>query len=75
MVKANHNKDYSVVKTFKVAQVAFFCALFKTNFAYLSTCRSNPDLDKDKQSLHPIDKGFKNITRPAGIIEFAGNPD
>ena len=25
-IEANHNKDYSVVKTFKVAQVAFFCA-------------------------------------------------
>ena len=24
MLKANHNKDYSVVKTFKAAQVAFF---------------------------------------------------
>jgi len=23
-LKANHNKDYSVVKTFKAAQVAFF---------------------------------------------------
>jgi len=24
LLKANHNKDYSVVKTFKAAQVAFF---------------------------------------------------
>jgi hypothetical protein len=24
ILKANHNKDYSVVKTFKAAQVAFF---------------------------------------------------
>ena len=30
-LKANHNKDYSVVKTFKAAQVAFF--IFKIYFS------------------------------------------
>ena len=31
-LKAIHNKDYSVVKTFKVAQVAFF---YSSNFSIL----------------------------------------
>jgi len=31
VLKANHNKDYSVVKTFKAGQLAFFHAL---NFQY-----------------------------------------
>jgi len=29
-LKANHNKDYSVVKTFKAAQVAFFISFLKS---------------------------------------------
>jgi hypothetical protein len=29
-LKANHNKDYSVVKTFKAAQVAFSFTLYTT---------------------------------------------
>jgi hypothetical protein len=32
--KANHNKDYSVVKTFKAAQVAFFYIITFQYFAY-----------------------------------------
>jgi len=28
-LKANHNKDYSVVKTFKAAEVAFFYLRYK----------------------------------------------
>jgi hypothetical protein len=39
MLKANHNKDYSVVKTFKAAQVAFFIP--SKNLISVSK-RSNP---------------------------------
>jgi hypothetical protein len=33
-MKANHNKDYSVVKTFKAGQLAFFC-LKQCNYFFL----------------------------------------
>src|SRR3954462_10499309 len=34
----------------------------------------NPNLNKDKTSLTPIDREFENNIRPAQISEFAGQP-
>jgi len=34
----------------------------------------NPNLNKDKTSLTPVDKEFENNIRPAQISEFAGQP-
>jgi hypothetical protein len=33
--RANHNKDYSVVKTFEAGQLAFFYSLNKGNSRYI----------------------------------------
>lgn len=35
---------------------------------------SNPNLNKDKNALHPVDRDFENTIRPSYIKDFAGQP-